>query len=260
MPQLAAAPSRARTRPSGKEKAMSVVRGLDRVLRGTIYGPSPHQTRKQDVMTKQRQGTPRLTQQLKHVIGVLPHLVLTGSRVIPMCREVSVVSRRRTRKHALLNPVLPQVDPRVEPRRIRRRRRNQHLEGATCAIVITLAAAASCPRGQVCGRSRHGREHARALDDVEGAEAGPAQDGRVSLRAELDRRGLARGGVAEQERVGCSFRVDLEAGTWGEPALRVLFPEEGCLRNVCEKADKTYVGKQMEKMFMCGPTAWAAST
>lgn len=95
---------------------------------------------------------------------------------------------------------------------------------------------------------------------MEGAEAGPAQDGRVVLRAELDRRGLARGGVAEQERVGCGFRADLNGAAWGEPALRMLFLEEGCLRNICEKADKTCLGKQMEAMFMFGPTAWAAST
>lgn len=175
-----------------------------------------------------------------------------------MCREVLVVSWRRTRKHALLNPVLPQVGPMIEPRRVRRRRCNQHLKSATCAIVIMLAA--GCPRSQVCGRSRHGREHARALDNVESADTGPAKDGRVILRAELGRRGLARDGVVEQERVGCSVRVDFEAGTWGEPALRVLFLEEGCLISNCEKADKTCLGKQVEVMFMFEPTAWAAST
>lgn len=95
---------------------------------------------------------------------------------------------------------------------------------------------------------------------MEGAETGPAQDGRVVLRAELDRRGLARGGAAEQERVGCSFRVGFEAGAWGEPALGVLFLEEGCLRDICEKADEMCLGKQMEVVFMFGPTAWAAST
>lgn len=177
-----------------------------------------------------------------------------------MCREVLVISWRRARKHALLNPVLPQVDPGVEPRRVRRRRRDQHLESATRAVVVITLAAGRPRRGQVCGRSRHGREHARALDNVESAEAGPAQDGRVILRAELDRRRLARGGVAEQQRVGCGFRVDFEAGTWGEPALRVLFLEEGCLRNSCQKADKTCLCKQMEVVFMFGPTAWAAST
>lgn len=66
---------------------------------------------------------------------------------------------------------------------------------------------------------------------MEGAEAGPAQDGRVVLRAELDRRGLARDGVAEEERVGCGFRVDLELGARGEPASGVLFLEEGRLGN-----------------------------
>lgn len=163
--------------------------------------------------------------------------------IIDMCREVLVISWRRTRKHALLDPVLPQVDPGVEPWRVRRRRRNQHLEGATCAIILITLAAECRPRGQVCGRSRHGREHARALDDVEGAEAGPAQDGRVVLRAELDRRGLACGGVVEQDRVGCGFRLDFEAGAWGEPALGVRFPEEGCLSNNGEKADQTCLGK-----------------
>lgn len=201
-----------------------------------------------------------LTQQLKHVVGVLPHMILIDSRITLMCREVLVISWRRARKHALLNPILPQVDPRVEPRRVRRRRCDQHLESATCAVIVITLAAGRPRRGQVCGSSRHGREHARALDNVESAEARPAQDGRVVLRAELDRRGLARGGVAEQERVGCGFRVDFEASAWGEPALRVLFLEEGCLRNICEKADKTCLGKQMEVMFMFGPTAWAAPT
>lgn len=90
--------------------------------------------------------------------------------------------------------------------------------------------------------------------------AQPRTDGRVILRAELDRRGLARGGVVEQERVGCGFCVDFEAGTWSEAALRVFFLKEGCLRNNCEKADRTCLGKQTEAMFMCGPTARAAST
>lgn len=178
--------------------------------------------------------------------------------MIAMCPEMLVISWWRTRKHALLNPVLPQVNPVVEPWRVRRRCCNQHLESATCAIAITLAA--GFPRGQVCGRSRHGHEHARALDNVESAETGPAQDGRVILRAELDRRGLARDGVIEQERVGRSFRMDFEADIWGEPALRVLFLEEGCLGNNCEKADRTCLSKQMEVTFMFGPTAWAAST
>lgn len=148
-----------------------------------------------------------------------------------MRRGVPVIAWRRARKHALLDPVLPQVDPGVKPRRVRRRRRDQHLESAICATVITLLAAECCARSQVCGRSRHGHEHARALDDVEGAEAGPAQDGRVVLGAELDRSGPARGGVVEEERVGCGFREDLKAGAWGEPAFGVLFLEEGCLRN-----------------------------
>jgi hypothetical protein len=95
---------------------------------------------------------------------------------------------------------------------------------------------------------------------VEGAETGLAQDGRIILRAELHRRGLARGGVFEQECIGRSFCVDFEAGTWGEPALRVLFLEEGSLRNNWEKAGETCLGKQMEVIFMFGPTAWAAST
>lgn len=90
---------------------------------------------------------------------------------------------------------------------------------------------------------------------MESAEAGPAQDGRVILRAELDRRGLAHDGVVKQERVGCEFCVDFEAGAWSEAALRVLFLKDGCLRNSCEKADKTCLGKQMEAMLMFGPTA-----
>lgn len=175
-----------------------------------------------------------------------------------MSRKLLVISWRRTRKHALLNPVLPQVDPRVEPRGVRRRRCNQNLESATRTIVIVLAA--GCPRGKMCGRSRHAYEPARALDNMESAETGPAQDGRVILRAELDRRGLAYDGVFQQQRVGCSFLLDFEAGTWGEPALRVLFLEEGCLRDNCEKADKTCLDKHMEVMFMFGPTAWAAFT
>lgn len=95
---------------------------------------------------------------------------------------------------------------------------------------------------------------------MESAETGPAQDGRVILRTELDRRGPARDSVVEQESVGCGFCVDFEAGTWSEAASRVLFLKEGCLRNNCEKADKACLGKQMEAMFMFGPTAWAAST
>lgn len=95
------------------------MRGLGQVVKGTIYGPStgpsnPEAGRNDRVETRNL----RLTQQLKHVIGVLPHMVLI-SRIISMCREVLVVSWRRTRKHALLNPVLPQVDPMVEPRRVR---------------------------------------------------------------------------------------------------------------------------------------------
>lgn len=187
---------------------------------------------------------------------------LFNSRIIRLCREVLVISRRRTRNHVLLDPDLPQVDPRVEPRRVRRRRCNQDLESAILAIwVITVINLVDgCPRGQVCGRSRQGREHARALDNVEGAETGPAQDGRVVLRAELHRRGLARDGVFEQQLVGSSFRVDFEAGAWGEPALGVLFLEESCLRNNCEKAGKTCLGKQMQVMFIFRPTAWTAST
>lgn len=175
-----------------------------------------------------------------------------------MSRKLLVISWRRTRKHALLNPVLPQVDPRVEPRGVRRRRCNQNLESATRAIAIVLAA--GCPRGKMCGRSRHGYEPARALDNMESAETGPSQDGRVILRAELDRRGLAQDGVVEQKRVSCSFRVDFEAGTWGETALRVIFLEEGCLRDNCEKSIKTCLDKHMTVMFMFGHTAWAAFT